>query len=227
MAGAGGVEGAGGCVTERDAFADRGRALEEEYFRKREQELIEKLRRRAAAEAQLHRLGEQAGVADEEILQDLRDLGYTPETVMLLHLVPLVQMAWAEGGVSDRERALIVEAARARGVEAGSPADRQLAEWLTSRPSEQLFERTLRAIHAFLQARPAEEREASRRELLSLSTAIASASGGVLGFGAVSAEERALLARLSSELERAHGPVKDDDAAGGSERPPPPHPPGP
>jgi hypothetical protein len=91
-------------------------------------------------------------VADEEILQDLQDLGYTPETVMLLHLVPLVQMAWAEGGVSDSERALIVEAARARGVEAGSPADRQLAEWLTSRPSERLFERTLRAIR-FLEAR--------------------------------------------------------------------------
>jgi hypothetical protein len=47
-------------------FAKRGRALEAEYFRKREQELIEKLRRRAAAEAELHRLGEQAGVADEE-----------------------------------------------------------------------------------------------------------------------------------------------------------------
>jgi hypothetical protein len=207
-------------VTDRDAFAARGRALEEEYFRKREQELIEKLRRRAAAEAERHRLGEQAGVADEEILQDLQELGYTTETVILLHLVPLVQMAWAEGGVSDKERALIVEAARARGVEAGSPADRQLAEWLTSRPSERLFERTLRAIRAFLQARPAPEREATQRELLSYSAAIASASGGVLGFGAVSAEERALLARLSNELERAHGPAKlEGDAASGDEAP--------
>jgi hypothetical protein len=146
---------------------------------------------------------------------------------MLLHLVPLVQMAWAEGGVSDRERALIVEAARARGVDPGSPADRQLADWLTSRPSERFFEQTLRAIRAFLEARPAEEREANRRELLSYSTAIASASGGVLGFGAVSAEERALLARLSSELERAHGPANlEEDAANGNEPPPPAGPPG-
>jgi hypothetical protein len=207
-------------MSERDAFAKRGRSLEEEYFRKSEQELIEKLRRRAAAEAELLQFGENAGVADEEILQHLRELGYIPETVMLLHLVPLVQMAWAEGGVSDRERELIVEAARARGVEAGSPADRQLAEWLTSRPSERLFERTLRAIRAFLQARPAPEREATQRELLSYSAAIASASGGVLGFGAVSAEERALLARLSNELERAHGPAKlEGDAASGDEAP--------
>jgi hypothetical protein len=203
-------------MSERDAFAKRGRSLEEEYFRKREQELIEKLRRRAAAEAELQQLGENAGVADEEILQHLRELGYTPETVMLLHLVPLVQMAWAEGGVSDRERELIVEAARARGVEAGSPADQQLAEWLTSRPSEQLFDQSLRAVRAFLHARPAEEHEASQRDLLADLTAIASASGGLFGFGAVSPEERALLAALSSELERARGPAKLDDDAGQS-----------
>lgn len=109
-------------------------------------------------------------------------LGYTPETVMLLHLVPLVQMVWAEGHVSDRERDLIIEAARSPGIEAGSPADRQLAGWLTERPSDELFEKTLGAIGAVLQARPAEEREASRRDLLSYCTAIASASGGVLGF---------------------------------------------
>jgi hypothetical protein len=195
-------------MSERDAFAKRGRSLEEEYFRKNEQELIEKLRRRAAAEAELQQLGENAGVADEEILKHLRELGYTPETVMLLHLVPLVQMAWAEGGVSDRERELIVEAARARGVEAGSPADRQLAEWLTSRPSEQLFDQSLRAVRAFLQARPAEEREASQRDLLADLTAIASASGGLFGFGAVSPEERARAGARTGEARRRRRPVR-------------------
>jgi hypothetical protein len=192
-------------MAEKDGFGDRRRGLEEEYFRKREKELVEKMRRRAEAEAERRRLGEQAGVADEEILQDLQALGYTPETVMLLHLVPLVQMAWAEGGVSERERELIIEAARARGIEAGSPAGRQLAGWLTQRPSSELFEKTLRAIGAVLQARPAEDREASERDLLSYCSAIASASGGILGFRTVSEEERQVLARISQELERAHG----------------------
>lgn len=197
-------------MSERDAFADRGRALEDEYFHRRERELIEKLRQRAQAEAARRQLGEQAGVADEEILQDLQDLGYTPETVTLLHLVPLVQMAWAEGGVSDRERTLIVEAARARGVEADTPADAKLAEWLNTRPSQKLFEQTLRAIRAILESRPEAERDASRSDLLSYSTAIAEASGGMLGFRSVSPEERALLARISSELESKQGPVQPE-----------------
>jgi hypothetical protein len=188
-------------VSDRDAFADRGRALEEEYFHRREQELIAKLRQRVQADAATQQLGEQAGVADAEILQDLQELGYTPETVALLYLVPLVQVAWAEGGVSDRERTLIVEAARARGIEADTPADAQLAEWLTTRPSEKLFEQTMRAIRAILESRPEAEREASRTDLLSYSTAIAEASGGVLGLRSVSSEERSLLARISGELE--------------------------
>src|SRR5262249_23289642 len=110
--------------------------------------------------------------------------------------------AWAEGGVSDRERGLVVDAARARGIDAGSPADQQLATWLAARPSADFFDHTLRAIAAILQARPADERDASQKDLLTYCTAIASASGGILGFGKVSPEEQRVLERLSQEFER-------------------------
>lgn len=190
-------------MTEKDAFADRGRSLEGEYFRRKEQEVIEKLRRSAQAETERRRLADQAGVADEEVLRDLQELGYTAETVMLLHLVPLLQIAWAEGGVSPEERALIVEAARSRGIEPGTPADRQLGEWLGKRPSDAFFEKTLRAVETILHAAPPEARTTGERDLLSLSTAIAAASGGILGFGAVSADERKILARITDALEKS------------------------
>ena len=189
-------------MTDKDAFAERGRTLEEDYFRRREQEVIEKMRRGAAAEAQRRQLGEKAGVADAGVLQDLQELGYTPETVMLLHLVPLIQTAWAEGSVSNQERDLIVQAARSRGIDAGSAADRQLTLWLTERPSDELFDKTLRAIRAILESRSPEERAASERDLLSLCTAIASASGGIFGLHAVSDDERQILARISQVLDK-------------------------
>jgi hypothetical protein len=190
-------------VTDKDAFAERGHSLEEEYFRRKEKEVIEKMRRNAEADAQRRRLGEQAGVADPDVLRDLLELGYTPDTVRLLHLVPLIQTAWAERGISAKERDLILRAARSRGIEAGSSADGQLMSWLTQRPSEEFFEKTLHIIRTILQSRPAEEREASERDLLSLCTAIASASGGIVGFGAVSEEERQILSHISEELERS------------------------
>jgi hypothetical protein len=191
-------------MADKELFGDRRRSREEEYFRRQEQELIEKLQQRGREEATRRRMAERTGVADEEILRDLQALGYTPETVMLLHLVPLLQMAWAEGSVSDRERDLIMEAARARGIDKDSPADQQLTSWLARRPSDELFEKTLRAIGTILEARPSEERAASQRDLLSRLTAIASASGGILGFGKVSPQEEQVLARVSEEMARAH-----------------------
>src|ERR671939_1609269 len=119
----------------REFLGDRRRKEEEEYFRKQEEVLIDRLRQGVREEASRRDMAERTGVADQEILRDLEALGYTPETVMLLHLVPLLQVAWAEGGVSDRERDLIVEAARARGIEQGSAADRQLTSWLDTRPA--------------------------------------------------------------------------------------------
>ena len=190
-------------MTDRDAFAERGRSLEEEYFHRKEREVIEKMRVRAAADEQRRRLGQETGVANDDVLRDLQDLGYTPETVMLLHLVPLIQIAWAEGGVTQQERGLIVKAARSRGITAGSPADQQLDLWLAQRPSSELFEKTLRAIRTILQAQPDDVRAASEKDLLSLASAIATASGGIVGFHAVSDEERQILAHISEELKKS------------------------
>ena len=190
-------------MTDRDAFADRGRSLEEEYFHRKEREVIDKMRVRAAAEEQRRRLGEKAGVADEELLNDLQQLGYTPETVMMLYLVPVIQTAWAEGGVSQKERELIVKAARSRGITEGTPCDQQLNMWLATRPSDEMFEKSLRAIRTILQAQPESAREASEKDLLSLATAIASASGGIVGFRAVSAEEQQILKHINDELKNS------------------------
>ena len=193
-------------MADKDFLGDRRRTQEDAYFHKKEQELIAKLQQRAAERAARERLAGSAGTADEEVLSDLQELGYTPETIALLHLVPLLQMAWAEGNVSDRERELIVEAARSRGIQAGSPADAQLQAWLANRPAEALFEKTLRAVSTILQGRPDAERAADQKDLLANVEAIASASGGILGFGAVSDSERQVLSRISLEMQRNRSP---------------------
>ena len=189
-------------MSERDSLADRGRGLEEGYFRKRDEELIEKLRLSAKAAAERRRLGEAIGVTDERILKDLLELGYTRETVALLHLVPLVQVAWAEGDVSKRERELIMEAAAARGVEAGSASYKKLVEWLQKRPTEGFFQQTLAIIQAILGAQPDEKQEGTKSDLVAYCTRIAEASGGILGLGSkINEAESALLRKIAASLE--------------------------
>ena len=194
-------------MTERDIFEERKHALEEGYFRKKEQELIGQLRERAEKENERLEMGTTLGTTDADILVTLQEVGYTQATVSVLHLVPLVQVAWADGNVSKSERELIMEAAQARGVETGSEAYEHLTGWLNERPSEEFFARTLSVIGALLQMSPSEQRETDKRDLVSYCTKVAEVSGGLIGFvsrrSRVSKEERELLERIAAKLDES------------------------
>jgi hypothetical protein len=188
-----------------DAFADRRRASEEDYFRKKDRELVEKLRQAAAGEQARLQMAAKTGLDDPEMLKELQALGFSPETVSLLPLVPVVQVAWAEGGVSDAERRLVLELARTRGIAEGSVADRQLSEWLSRRPDPQVFVRAMRLIAAMLGAPSDQRGDLSADDLVRYCEQIAAASGGILGIYSISAEERALLTRIATELKGREG----------------------
>ena len=195
-------------MTERNIFDKRKNAMEEEYFRKQEKELVEKMQRNKTQESERLEIASALGTADADTVSALQELGYTPATISLLYLVPLVQVAWAEGSVSKHERTLILEAAHARSIEFGSSAYECLSEWLNARPTEEFFERTLRLISSLLQTLPPEQHEISKRDLFSYCTKVAEVSGGLMGFlgssRRVCTEERELLARIATELERSH-----------------------
>ena len=187
-------------MPDRDAFADRGRSLEEDYFKKRDRELIEKIRQAAAAEEIRKDLGHKTGLDDPELLQELHDLGFTPDTVGLLPLVPVIQMAWAEGGITKAERELILRLARSRGVEVGSAADHQLTDWMTNRAAEAVFARAGRLIRAMFDSGSPQTADLNANDLVQYCEDIASASGGILGIGRISPEERALLSSIAADL---------------------------
>jgi hypothetical protein len=190
-------------MADKDILAERGRSLEDEYFRNKDKELLEKMRRAAATTETRGAMGKTTGLTDPEMLQDLEALGFTPETVGLLPLVPVVQMAWAEGGVTPAERSLIVTLARARGIQEGGAADRQLSDWLDHRPGEHVFTHATRLIRAMLAAPGHGDMTAD--DLVKHCESIAAASGGILGINRVSAEERQLLATLAAGLKGRAG----------------------
>ena len=184
-------------MAEKDGITSDIRSREDEYFRRKDRELVERLRQAKVADQSRHALETRSGIHDPAMLQELEELGFTPETVSLLPIVPVIQVAWAEGGVSDDERRLIVELARQRGIELDSAADRQLSAWLAEKPAEETFARATRLIGAVLERH---EGHVQADDLLQHCEAIAAASGGILGFRKVSAEERALLARIAATL---------------------------
>ncbi|MCI0391404.1 MAG: hypothetical protein MOB07_21905 [Acidobacteria bacterium] len=187
----------------KDVFNQRKMGLEEEYFRKKEQELVEQIRSRTAKQEERQELAAAVGVADEEILTTLQEMGYTRETVGVLHLVPLVQVAWASGSVTPSERETVLRLCEWRGVQKDSPAWVQLNKWLDERPSDDFFLRTLRIIRHLLDFQTVKERVAGRTDLISFCIRIANASGGFLGISSrISEGEQAALNQIVDELTR-------------------------
>ena len=155
------------------------RKVEDEYFYKHDRELLETMRRQDVADKVLHDLAAITGIEDEDTLRTLQRLNYDEQTVVLLGIVPLVQVAWSDGWVNDREREEIFRIAELAQVHPQDPSWRRLSDWLTNRPSEELFQLTLGALRASFQAASPATREQRMNELVSNCTVVASAAGGL------------------------------------------------
>ena len=189
---------------DKDAFKDRGRSLEEEYVRKQEAKLVEKLRERGRLEEIAAALAAMLQVEDPELLRRIAALGVTLDTGPAFLLAPLVQVAWAEGEVTDPERDTVLRIAEERGVERTSPAHAQLTEWLRARPSNELFDAAFEAIKAGLSVLTPPERAERVKRIVDACHQVAEASGGLarlLGLGSgVSSEEESVLDTIAAAL---------------------------
>ena len=181
-----------------DPLFDRARAQEDDYFLKKDRELIEQLDRRRGSRRSCASLAKKWGSPMRDLIHELAELGFTPETVKLLPLIPVLEMAWAEGGVTDAERKMVVDVARGRGIEAGSTADHQLTEWLDRRPEDSVFRRAGSLIRALVES--GGRFDIRPDDIIKYGEAIAEASGGLFGIRRISAEERATLSRIADEI---------------------------
>lgn len=179
---------------------ERQRRVEGMFLAK---EIAERERLRQAASKEESRtqtreeLRSRTGLPEPQI-EELEALGFTGDTVSLLPLVPVLRVAWAEGRVTDAERTALINLARARHIEDGSAADQQLKDWLTHRPTDELFASAGHLIAAILSGANVENLSAD--DLVKYCEVIASASGGMFGIHRISAEERALIASIASEF---------------------------
>jgi hypothetical protein len=146
-------------------------------------------------------MAEAIGERDGDLLADLQAAGYTHDTIVLVEITPQVQIAWADGRVSQPERNVIFEATADRAVAIHSWPHRQLTQWLDHRPSEDFFRVSRRVITRMLLRLPARLRSNVRRSLVRECVAIARASGGLLGWGSVSAEEQQVIDSFEAELD--------------------------
>jgi hypothetical protein len=174
-----------------DPLGSRRQALEEEFFRKENARLAAELRLKRMADESKAAMSRVSGIEDEAVLDKLVELGIGAGTLAAMTLVPLVEVAWADGKMDGKEKAAILQGAEAQGVEPGSPAFALLEDWLANRPPPRLLAAWRDYVGALCDEMLPEERKQLKREVLARAQAVAEAAGGFLGLGdKVSDEER-------------------------------------
>lgn len=127
----------------------------------------------------------------------LHALGLHAHEAGLVALLPLIEVAWADGVVQPAEKRMILQTAESR-FDLDDHGRDVLEGWLSWRPSH-----TTLAL-----GRQALAELAGRGELPAdlpeLALGVARAAGGVLGLGAVDARERAVVEQLEDVIARGH-----------------------
>ena len=177
---------------------DRRRALEEAFFRKQEKKQRSALRARLESEQDKGALVAATGIDDEALLERLLGLGIRVETLAALTLVPLVQVAWADGRMEKREREAVLSAARSTGLGDDSPSLTLLQLWIADEPAPDIYVLWAEYIGALCAELDGDESARLERNIVDRARKVAEAAGGFLGLGdKVSKEEEAVLERLA------------------------------
>ena len=182
----------------RDAFEDRRKALEDEFFAKREQQLVAKLRQTLEKEHPRQTLRELTGIQDDAVIDTLVSLNVDRDTVAAFALYPLVEIAWADGKVDEDERKAFLKAAAEHGIAADSPAHQTLREFLRDCPRDEARKAWFAWAEQLNSRLSAAERTQLRDALLQRARQVAEASGGILGLGRrISANEQKVLDKIA------------------------------
>ena len=177
-------------------LAERERALENAFFARVDADLLKKMRNQLSEEKDLEKLAADTGVHNHEVLKELLELEITPETLMALWLVPLVQVAWADGHVSREERNAVLDALGKHGYSAETPAWHLLESWLEHAPSGDVVMAWRDYARELIDSSSEKRRALLHFELLKRAREVAQAAGGVLGMGRVSKAEQAVIEQI-------------------------------
>ena len=183
-----------------DSLKERGISLEEEFFRKQNAELVERLRSTQTKEEARSQMVSISGVQDPALIDQLLAHGVTPSSFAALALAPLVAVAWADRRLEDKEKSAILQEAASSGLQSGSAEYDLLEGWLAEEPSASLMTTWSGYARALSENLGAEQQREFREALLGRANAVASAAGGFAGRGKKSPEEQRVLDSIESAL---------------------------
>lgn len=180
----------------------RGEALQEAFFFKMDQELIELLNRRLLREEKLRSFAKATGIRDEKKLEMLVDAGFELPTLTAFLWVPLVFVAWADGRADELEKQSIIQILTKKGISEQTATLMVNHEWFRKSPNDELWQIWEEFAASTLVSLSQPLRGELIDEIAALCHVVAHASGGFLGFGSLSPAESRVIERIVESLHK-------------------------
>ena len=185
-----------------ESLEERGRALENQFYEKENKEKLAAMKTKMDAQRSRDDLRKASGMTDDAVLDKLVELGMRANTIAALSLVPLIEVAWADGEIQDNERTAILQGAHGKGLEQGTDGYELLQTWLKSRPDSALFDAWSSYIKALAGQLNDEQNRLLKNQIVGFAKMVAASAGGFLGIGKVSASEEKALSRIEQAFDR-------------------------
>ena len=166
-----------------DPIHDRGKQMEDLFFKQKDEALLEKLRAEQDAKEQRQLLISVSGIADGEVIDALIEAGVSAESMTCISMIPLVAVAWADRKMDEGESEAILKAAESVGIDRGSDGFALLVSWLADAPEPSLLDSWKGYVAAVLEKIDETKAGQLKTSVMSRCEEVAKAAGGFLGFG--------------------------------------------
>ncbi len=180
-------------MTTEKPLEELRRVHEEEYFRKLNAEAAAKLKTRSDLQG--------SGIQDTSLIDHLLSMGFDADSSRALFLLPLVDVAWADGTVQKAEREEILAILEKQGIAKNTKAYSLVMKWIERGATDE----------SYLQARTllepiVNELRKSGKDpttwIIDATEKVASVTNSLFGLGSrmISKEERSYLETLVKKL---------------------------
>ena len=182
-----------------ESLFERGKALEERFFKQKDKALLDQLRAEMQADEGRKALASVSGISDDAVLDALVANQVSAESLTSVSLIPLVVVAWADGVMEGKERDAILQAAGSAGIEQDSASYKLLQSWLDTQPPGDLLDSWKAYVAALKDGLEPAAFGQLKTSVVGRAKSVADAAGGILGIGTTSSKE----SQVIEDLEKA------------------------
>jgi hypothetical protein len=173
--------------------------IEDAFFAKEDEKLIKELQILQKMNNSKKELSAVSGIKNDAVLEKLVSLDVRPETLASFTVIPLIEVAWADGTPDTQEQKSILSIIDGNGFfKKGNINYKLVEQWLKRKPKSELFEAWDIYIRGLCRHLPPEGKEILQKEILTNARIIADSSGGFLGIGSISDAEEKVINKLEA-----------------------------